>query len=457
MERAANYALAFGLFRHLTRIFADRRRWSEAPHFLIIMTREINFDRFVRGLVGLLAVAAAAAALYSLRTALIPFVVAWVAAYMLYPVVRFLQVTCRLRSRVLCIVLALALSIGVLGGFFYIVVPPMLEEMVHLKDVALSYIHKGHWDNSTIPPVVMDFIQRAAKEHRIEELLQQKDIIEAVKNTIPRLWGMLWSTAGVIVNAIASLIALLYLFFILTDYERYATGWIKFVPRKRRRIAAQIVSDIERGMSGYFRGQALIALSNCVMFSIGFFLIDFPMPLALGCFIGAISFVPYLQVVGILPATLLALLRAAESGQNFWWLIGGVVLVYLVVQVLQDTIFTPRIMGKIMGLPPAIILLSLSVWGYALGIVGLIIALPVTTLMASYYRRYVVRDTTPFGSLDGEAEETERKAGIYMEASPVPQSAAQPSISDSAECTHPSDGIAEASDSTSETDKKDGE
>ncbi len=381
------------------------------------MAREINFDRFVRGLVGLLVVAAVALALYWLRTALVPFFVAWVAAYMLYPVVRFLQVTCRLRNRVLCIVLALALSIGVLGGFFYIVVPPMVEEMMHLKDVALSYIHKGHWDNSTIPPVVMDFIQRAAKEHRVEELLQQKDIIDAVKNTIPRLWGMLWSTAGVIVNAVASLIALLYLFFILTDYERYATGWIKFVPRKRRRIAAQIMSDIEHGMSGYFRGQALIALSNCVMFSLGFFLIDFPMPLALGCFIGVISFVPYLQVVGILPATLLALLRAAESGQNFWWLIGGVVLVYLVVQVLQDTIFTPRIMGKIMGLPPAIILLSLSVWGYALGIVGLIVALPITTLIASYYRRYVVCDTTPFGSLDSEAEAAERNAGIYIDAS----------------------------------------
>ncbi len=381
------------------------------------MAREINFDRFVRGLVGLLVVAAVALALYWLRAALVPFFVAWVAAYMLYPVVRFLQVTCRLRNRVLCIVLALALSIGVLGGFFYIVVPPMVEEMMHLKDVALSYIHKGHWDNSTIPPVVMDFIQRAAKEHRVEELLQQKDIIDAVKNTIPRLWGMLWSTAGVIVNAVASLIALLYLFFILTDYERYATGWIKFVPRKRRRIAAQIMSDIEHGMSGYFRGQALIALSNCVMFSLGFFLIDFPMPLALGCFIGVISFVPYLQVVGILPATLLALLRAAESGQNFWWLIGGVVLVYLVVQVLQDTIFTPRIMGKIMGLPPAIILLSLSVWGYALGIVGLIVALPITTLIASYYRRYVVCDTTPFGSLDSEAEAAERNAGIYIDAS----------------------------------------
>ena len=98
------------------------------------------------------------------------------------------------------------------------------------------------------------------------------------------------------------------------------------------------------------------------------------MPIGLGCLIGVISFVPYLQVVGFLPAGLLALLKAAETGENFWWLLLLVLAVYLVVQILQDTIFTPRIMGKIMGLPPAIILLSLSVWGYALGIIGLIIA-----------------------------------------------------------------------------------
>ena len=174
------------------------------------------------------------------------------------------------------------------------------------------------------------------------------------------------------------------------DYELYAEGWAKFVPKRRRAFARQLVGDIERGMSGYFRGQALIALSNCVMFTIGFLIIGFPLPVALGCCIGIISFVPYLQVVGILPATVLALLKTAETGANFWWLICGVLLVYIVVQILQDTIFTPKIMGKIMGLPPAIILFSLSVWGFALGIVGLIIALPVTTLMVSYYKRYVV-------------------------------------------------------------------
>ena len=154
-------------------------------------------------------------------------------------------------------------------------------------------------------------------------------------------------------------------------------------------------------MNGYFRGQALVALSNCVMFSVGFVIIGFPMPIALGCFIGLISFVPYLQVVGIVPALILALLRSADTGQNFWLLIGGVALVYIVVQVLQDTIVTPHVMGKIMGLSPAIILLSLTVWGYMLGIIGLIIALPLTTLAISYYHRYII------GDIEKPSDETE--------------------------------------------------
>jgi Predicted permease len=81
------------------------------------------------------------------------------------------------------------------------------------------------------------------------------------------------------------------------------------------------------------------------------------------------------------------------------------------VQVLQDTIVTPHVMGKIMGLSPAVILLSLSVWGYILGIVGLIIALPVTTLMISYYRRYVIgneevsAEESPQAPAEEEAQE----------------------------------------------------
>ena len=397
------------------------------------MSSPITFDRFIRGLLGLVILGAVVALIYWLSGVLIPFFVAWVVAYLLYPVVRFFQYRCHVRSRIVAIVLTLALTCGAIAGFGYLVVPPMVSECTHLKDVALEYVQKGT-DSAAVPSSVQKFLQSHASEYNVENLLKEKDVVSAIKSTVPKVWNVLWSTAGVIVNIVASLIGLLYLLFLLTDYEKYANGWINFVPRTRRRFAAQLVSDIEHGMAGYFRGQALVALSNCVMFSVGFAVIGFPMPVALGCLIGVISFVPYLQVVGFVPATLLALLKAVDSGQNFWVLMGLVVAVYLVVQVLQDTIFTPRIMGKIMGLPPAIILLALSVWGYALGIVGLIVALPVTTLMISYYRRYVVggesisdpepaadEASTAFpgpvpspGTVSAEDEALEREAGVYV-------------------------------------------
>lgn len=375
----------------------------------------ITFDRFIRGVICIILIGGIGALIYYLGSVLLPFFIAWMAAYLLYPIVRFFQNKCRLRNRLAAIILTLTLVIGAFAGFIYIVVPPMVSEMGKLKDVAIEYIQQGT-NNATIPVQVQRFIREHANEYKVEELLKQKDLMDTVKGAAPKVWGVVSGTAGMIINIVASLIGLLYLLFLLTDYEKYANGWITFVPRNRRKFALTLVSDIEHGMAGYFRGQALVALSNCVMFSIGFAIIGFPVPVGLGCLIGVISFVPYLQVVGFIPAALLALLKSVETGQNFFWLLLLVLIVYLVVQILQDTIFTPRIMGKIMGLPPAIILLALSVWGYALGIIGLIIALPLTTLGISYYKRYVVGDdnaddTTP----SAEDIANEREAGVYVE------------------------------------------
>lgn len=356
-----------------------------------MLRKEITFDRFVRGLLFMGGLVAAFFALKYLSGVLLPFCIALIMAYMLFPVVRFLQYKCRLRNRVLCIVLTLFLVGGVLTGLFCLVVPPMVRECGHIKEVALRYIEQGT-NNASIPTAVQDFIDENADQLHLGELLRQKDVIAGIKMVAPKMWELFLGTANVLVNIVASLIGLLYLLFLLIDYERMSTAWLAFVPKHRRRFVENLARDTAHRMSGYFRGQTLVALSNCVMFSVGFLLIDFPMPIGLGCFIGLISFIPYVQVVGILPAIVLALLRAAETGANFWWLMGGVLLVYVVVQIIQDVFVTPKVMGKIMGLSPAIILLSLSVWGYMLGILGLIIALPVTTLLFTYYKRYVVKD-----------------------------------------------------------------
>lgn len=355
--------------------------------------KEINFDRFVRGLLFLVGIIIVYLLLNYLSPVLLPFFIAWVAAYMLYPIVRFLQYRCHLRNRILCIVLTLMLVGGALTAISYVIVPPFVEEVGHVKEVAKRFVNDQSNYRNVVPKEVEQYLRKNFSEEKISDLLKQKDVQTTLKNIFGKVWGVVWGAAGVILDIIASLMGILYFFFLLKDYEKYADGWIRYVPKKRRPMAQMLVADISQGMSGYFRGQALVALSNCVMFSVGFLIIGFPMPIALGCFIGLISFIPYVQVVGILPAAILALLRAADTGQNFWLLIGGVILVYLVVQVLQDSIVTPYVMGNITGLSPAIILLALSVWGYMLGIIGLIIALPVTTLMISYYRRFVIGDT----------------------------------------------------------------
>jgi predicted PurR-regulated permease PerM len=93
--------------------------------------------------------------------------------------------------------------------------------------------------------------------------------------------------------------------------------------------------------------------------------------------------------VGTIPCLLLAGLKALEQGDNFFGALGLVLLVFGVVQLIQETVLVSRFQGEAMGLSPAIILLSISVWGKLLGFLGLILALPLTCLGLIYYRRYL--------------------------------------------------------------------
>lgn len=365
--------------------------------------KEINFDRFVRGLIFMTVLVAGYFLVCYLSPVLVPFVVAWAFAYILYPVVNFFQYKCRLHFRMLSILVTLVIVIGIISTLLYLAIPVMLEELLHLKDVAIAYVSGGTGADS-LPEVVQKFIRENSDKLRIERLLNEKDLMSGLKEALPRVWNMLLSTANVLISIVSSLIALLYLVFMLNDYDRVKKGWIRFVPKSKRSMAKKIVSDIDNGMSGYFRGQALVALANCVLFSVGFMIIGFPMPVGLGVFIGLISFIPYVQLLGFFPATVLAILCSVDTGRNFWMLMLGVIAVYCIVQVLQDSIITPHIMGKILGLRPAVVLLSLTVGGYLLGIIGLIIALPLTQILISYYRHYVVDDP-----LDSEIERENRR------------------------------------------------
>ena len=213
-----------------------------------------------------------------------------------------------------------------------------------------------------------------------------------VKNVMPKLFTVLGKTASVVVSIIASFITLLYTFFILLDYENLTENWVKVFPRKYRPFWQDLMKDVQRELNNYIRGQGLVALCMGIMFCIGFTIVGFPMAIGLGILIGILDLVPYLHTFALIPTALLALLKAADTGQNFWFVFGVAVLIFIIVQVITDMVVTPRVMGKAMGLNPVVLLLSLSVWGALLGFIGLIVALPLTTLLIAYWQRYVTRE-----------------------------------------------------------------
>lgn len=352
----------------------------------------IDFDRFVRGLLFLAVITILVLGLRWLSPVLIPFFAAWAIAWILAPVVNFFQNTCRLRSRVLSVLITLALLIGLACAVAWLIIPPLIDGVTQIKEALLSYLASGHIRNVHLPEWLDHLMQQWLDQEKIQSMLRSDNLMKTIRETLPHVWNMLVSTANLVMSLVGAAFGALYLFFLLLDYDYYTTAWINWLPRTQRNFFRRLSEDLGNNMRGYFRGQALVALSNCVMFTLGFWVIGLPMPLGMGLFVGLISFIPYVQVVGFAPAAVLALMEMSDTGRSFWGLMALVLLVYIVVQVLQDTVFTPRIMGKIMGLSSAMVLLSLSIWSYMAGIIGLIIALPLTTIIFAYYKRYILKE-----------------------------------------------------------------
>ena len=356
-----------------------------------LFRQEITFDRFIRGVLFVALLALFVAGINWLSAVLLPFFAAWAIAWILAPVVNFLYVRCYIRPRFLAVILTLIGATAIAVGALWLIVPPFLDGILHIKDALLRYLQNdsGH---VVLPNWMQTLLQEWLDSLQLENKLKQGNVLQMLRTSLPHVWNVVQSTANVVVSLASSAFALLYLVLLLADYDHYATVWLKYVPRSQRAFLEKLSNDVAHNMRGYFRGQVLVAISNGVMFSIGFWLIGLPMPVGMGIFVGVLSFIPYIQVLGILPAALLALLQMADTGHSFWGMMALVIVVYIVVQVLQDTIFTPRIMGRIMGLSPAVVLLSLSVWGYIAGIIGLMVALPLTTLILAYYQRYILEE-----------------------------------------------------------------
>jgi len=354
-----------------------------------MLEKRITFDSFIRGILSGGIIFGILYLVNYLSSVLLPFFIAWLIAYMIYPMVTFVQYKLKVKNRAASIIIVLLALVIIITLATILLVPPFIQEFGKLKELLSAYFIEGS-QKAAIPGTIENLIKENMS--RIKDCLNDANITQAMKSILPKAWSLLSQSVSLLFSIFAAFIVLLYMFFILLDYESIASGWIDLVPKKYRETTNRVVTDVKEGMNRYFRGQAVVAFSVGILFSIGFLIIDFPLAIGFGLFIGLLNMVPYLQLIALLPTVLLALLKSADTGENFWWILCCALLVFCIVQLIQDAVIVPKVMGKITGLNPAIILLSLSVWGALMGIVGMIIALPCTSIILSYYKQFIKKD-----------------------------------------------------------------
>ncbi len=353
-------------------------------------SKPFTFDRVVRILLSVGFLFGFYFLLQRLSSVLIPFLVAVLIAYLINPLVEFLQYKVRLKSRGLSVFISLIIVFGSLYFLALWLIPQFISEMSKMVELLKIYLQDSSF-SGFFPKETVDWANDYINQTDFTDLLSPQSVAVTLRKVLGQAWNIFSGSVNFLIGLMSLLIILVYLVFLLIDFKQISDGWPKLVPPTFREPVMEVFDDLTTGMHIYFRAQGLIALIVGVLLAIGFKIIGLPLAIIIGLFIGALNIVPYLQVVGLVPVALLSLLKAMETNQSYWHVILMALIVIAVVQIIQETILVPKIMGRVYGLHPAIILLSLSIWGSLLGLLGMLVALPVTTLLFSYYNRFVLK------------------------------------------------------------------
>lgn len=329
---------------------------------------------------------------YYLRNVLFPFFAAFLLAYILNPLVNKLQQ--KVKHRILAVLIVLLGCILVITGCLLVFVPKVMNEVQYLGTLILRMLNDSAWSERIadyLPADIWAFIKESSGWEKIAVALQSIDSWEnaekVISKILPGAWGVVTKTVNIVMGISTGALMFLYLVFIMLDMPKLRRGVASLVPKRFQTDAFDMAHEVDRFMGSYFRAQSLVALSVGVLYAIGFSIMGLPMGIAFGLFSGALNMVPYLQLTSIPLALVLAVVFSLDSGMPLWEVAFFVLLIYLVVQIIQDFFLVPHIVGKSMNLPPVGILLSLSVWGKLLGFLGLLVAVPFTCLCLVFVRK----------------------------------------------------------------------
>lgn len=349
-----------------------------------------TLDRTVRTIGGILLLVVLILLTKRLSSVLLPFVGAWLLAYMLNPFVHLIQNKLRIKHRGMAVTLLFLTILGIITSIVIFATSAITNELSEMTALIENYFALNH--SSHLPPMLREFFNELYADVHFEEWIKAENIITSIKSIVPKAFDIVSASLQYLTGLVVVFIFCLYLFFLLLDFDRLSNNWQQYIPIKYRHFINQLANDLAEKMNTYFRKQALISFILGVLFAIGFSILGLPMAIFMGLFVGVLNMIPYMHSLGIIPPLCVALMQSALGETNLWWTVAFICLIFIINQLILDLLLTPKIMGHATGLHPAIILLALSVWGSLMGVLGMIIALPITALIVSYYQHFVIEE-----------------------------------------------------------------
>lgn len=332
--------------------------------------------------------------MYILRDVLLPFFVACLIAYIIEPFVKWNQHLLRLKSHPWAVVLTTFEALIIFVALCLILIPIVEKEFSQLSVLLDHYLRKEHPGLQKFPLAIHNFIHTHLDVNKIIEEVERVNIAKFFES----LWDGITSGLDKILGLLGWLISIVYVIFILLDFDKYENGIKRYIPDKYKPAFMAISQDVSWTMKRYFRNQALISFITGLCYAVGFSIVGIPMAVVIGLLNMVLFMVPYLVYISVLPVLAMCAFKSMETGIDFWVVVAECAAVYVFVEMFADIVLTPRIMGKALGLNPAIILLAISVWGSLLGLLGMVIALPASTIIIKWTKLWLANWKTKIDS-----------------------------------------------------------
>jgi predicted PurR-regulated permease PerM len=324
--------------------------------------------------------------LWLLNDILLPFVVGMAVAYFLDPVVVRLQRLGMSRTWATTTVTILAALLAV--GLAMAILPPLFGEVQSLVTGAPQY-----------------FVQAAARlQPLIEPLRERLGLptlsVQDLQADVTQWAGQVLSVVGTLAGGLArrgvaliNLLALVFLtpvvtFYLLRDWEKVLAAIDSALPLDHADTIRKLARQSNAAIAGYVRGQALVCISLGAFYAIGLSLVGLQFGLIIGLIAGAISFIPF---VGTFSGAVMALGMALAQFPPDWMGVVKVAIVFLVGQMMEGNVLSPKLVGDRVGLHPVWIMFALLAGGSLFGFVGVLIAVPMAAVIGVVVRHLIGR------------------------------------------------------------------